>query len=192
MTCSFEAYSDLLWYRQWSETGDLTHICPFFKSLIAGVNLWKLEQRPNVGSMLLRLNFNTDVAPRLLFLKEIGVEGSSFGYIITHNPFILTESLENLQARWHEEISEILPCSCMCFKTVFNNVLFFFLQRVNYLKSKKFSSETVASMVSKAPYLLNFSVKRLDNRLGFFQHQLSLSASNVSIFHWCRKGMFES
>nr|XP_046273474.1 transcription termination factor 3, mitochondrial isoform X2 [Scatophagus argus] len=114
-----------------------------------GVNLWKLEQRPNVGSMLLRLNFNTDVAPRLLFLKEIGVQDSCFGYIITRNPFILTESLENLQAR------------------------------VNYLKSKKFSSETVASMVSRAPYLLNFSVKRLDNRLGFYQQQLKLSASNT-------------
>lgn len=114
-----------------------------------GVNLWKLEQRPNVGSMLLRLNFNTDVAPRLLFLKEIGVEDSRFGYIISHNPFILTENLENLQAR------------------------------VNYLKSKEFSSETIASMVSRAPYLLNFSVKRLDNRLGFYQRQLSLSASNT-------------
>ena len=67
--------------------------------LIAGVNLWKLEKRPNVGSMLLRLDFNTDVAPRLLFLKEIGVEDSRFGYIITHNPFILTECLENMQAR---------------------------------------------------------------------------------------------
>lgn len=114
-----------------------------------GVNLWKLEQRPNVGSMLLRLNFDTDVAPRLLFLKDIGVEDSRFGYIITHNPFILTEDLENLQAR------------------------------VNYLKSKKFSSETVASMVSRAPYLLNFSVKRLDNRLGFYQQQLNLSATNT-------------
>lgn len=114
-----------------------------------GVNLWKLEQRPNVGSMLLKLNFNTDVAPRLLFLKEIGVEDSRLGYIITHNPFILTQSVENLQAR------------------------------VNYLKSKKFSSETVASMVTKAPYLLNFSVKRLDNRLGFYQQQLNISASNT-------------
>lgn len=55
------------------------------------------------------------------------------------------------------------------------------LQRVNYLKSKKFSSETVASMVSRAPYLLNFSVKRLDNRLGFYQQQLNLSASSVSL-----------
>ncbi|XP_008304775.1 transcription termination factor 3, mitochondrial [Stegastes partitus] len=111
-----------------------------------GVNLWKLEQRPNVGSMLLRLDFNKDVAPRLLFLKEIGVEDSHFGYMITHNPFFLTETLENLQTR------------------------------VKYLKSKKFSSVTVASMVSKAPYLLNFSVKRLDNRLGFYQQQLKLSA----------------
>ncbi|XP_023267947.1 transcription termination factor 3, mitochondrial [Seriola lalandi dorsalis] len=114
-----------------------------------GVNLWKLEQRPNAGSMLLKLDFNKDVAPRLLFLKEIGVEDSRFGYIITHNPFILTESLENLQTR------------------------------VNYLKSKKFSSETVASMVSRAPYLLNFSVKRLDNRLGFYQQHLNLGASNT-------------
>ncbi|KAM3596954.1 uncharacterized protein V6R79_023392 [Siganus canaliculatus] len=114
-----------------------------------GVNLWKLEQRPNVGSMLLRLNFNTDVAPRLLFLKDLGVEQSRFSYIITHNPFILTESLENLHAR------------------------------VTYLKSKKFTAETVASMVSRAPYLLNFSVKRLDNRLGFYQQQLNLSPSNT-------------
>ncbi|KAG7500418.1 transcription termination factor 3, mitochondrial [Solea senegalensis] len=114
-----------------------------------GVNLWKLEQRPNVGSMLLRLNYKTDVAPRLLFLKDIGVEDSRLGFIITHNPYILTESLESLHAR------------------------------VNYLKSKNFNSETVASMVSRAPYLLNFSVKRLDNRLGFYQQQLQLSASNT-------------
>lgn len=110
-----------------------------------GVNLWKLEQRPNVGSMLLRLDFQTDVAPRLVFLKEIGVEDSQLGHVISHNPFILTESLENLQAR------------------------------VAYLRSKKFSSKCVATMVSKAPYLLNFSVKRLDNRLGFYQQQLGLS-----------------
>ncbi|XP_067356922.1 transcription termination factor 3, mitochondrial isoform X3 [Channa argus] len=114
-----------------------------------GVNLWKLEQKPNVGSMLLRLDFNRDVAPRLLFLKEIGVEDSRLGYIVTHNPYVFTENTENLQIR------------------------------VNYLKSKKFSPETIASMVSRAPYLLNFSVKRLDNRLGFYQQQLNISASNT-------------
>ncbi|XP_034016532.1 transcription termination factor 3, mitochondrial [Thalassophryne amazonica] len=114
-----------------------------------GVNLWKLEQRPNVGSMLLKLDFQTDVAPRLLFLKDIGVEDSCLGNLITYNPFILTEDLENLQTR------------------------------VDYLRSQKFSPDTIASMVSRAPYLLNFSVKRLDNRLGFYQQQLGLSASNT-------------
>ncbi|XP_051926599.1 transcription termination factor 3, mitochondrial isoform X2 [Hippocampus zosterae] len=99
--------------------------------------------------MLLRLDFHTDVAPRLLFLKSIGVDNSRLGYIITRNPFFLMEEMETLQAR------------------------------VNYLKSKRFTAETVASMVSRAPYLLNFSVKRLDNRLGFFQQQLGLSPSNT-------------
>lgn len=114
-----------------------------------GVSLWKLEQRPNVGSMLLKLDFEIDVAPKLLFLKGIGVEDSRFGYIISHNPFILTQSLENLETR------------------------------VNFLMSKKFSLETVASMVARAPYLLSFSVKRLDNRLGFYQQQLNLSVANT-------------
>ncbi|XP_071231228.1 transcription termination factor 3, mitochondrial isoform X3 [Salvelinus alpinus] len=114
-----------------------------------GVQLWKLEQRPNVSSMLLRLDFQTDVTPRLVFLKQLGVEDSRLGYLISHNPFILTESLENLQAR------------------------------VAYLRSKKFSAESVASMVSRAPYLLNFSVKRMDNRLGFYQQQLGLSAQKT-------------
>ncbi len=50
---------------------------------------------------------------------------------------------------------------------------------MSYLKSKKFSKQSVAAMVSKAPYLLNFSVERLDNRLGFFQKQLGLSAEKV-------------
>ncbi|KAM9494730.1 transcription termination factor 3, mitochondrial [Clarias gariepinus] len=111
-----------------------------------GVNLSKLEERPNVGSMLVRLDFQKDVVPLLFFLKDLGVQDVQLGPMLTKNPFLLTKSLENLQTR------------------------------VSYLKSKKFSSEAVAVMVSKAPYLLNFSVKRLDNRLGFFQQQLGLSA----------------
>lgn len=45
--------------------------------------------------------------------------------------------------------------------------------------SKKFSPTAVARMVSKAPYLLNFSVERLDNRLGFFQKELGLNVQKV-------------
>ncbi|KAG9478777.1 hypothetical protein GDO78_012437 [Eleutherodactylus coqui] len=51
--------------------------------------------------------------------------------------------------------------------------------RVSYLSSKKFSRHAIARMISRAPYLLNFSVERLDNRLGFFQTQLGLSGEKV-------------
>lgn len=114
-----------------------------------GVELWKLEQRPNVGTMLLKLDFQTDVVPRLLFLKRIGVEDSGLAYILSSNPFILKEDLDHLQSR------------------------------VDYLTSKKFSPATVASMVTRAPYLLNFSVKRMDNRLAFYQSQLRLNPSKT-------------
>ncbi|XP_063041277.1 transcription termination factor 3, mitochondrial [Engraulis encrasicolus] len=114
-----------------------------------GVDLWRLEQRRNVGSMLVRLDFEADVAPRLLFLNDLGVQDHQLGHIITTNPFILTEDLDNLKAR------------------------------VSYLKSKMFSAESVASMVQKAPYLLNFSVKRLDNRLGFYQESLALNPAKT-------------
>ena len=49
--------------------------------------------------MLLKLDFQTDVVPRLLFLKEMGVEDSGLAYILSDNPFILKEDLENLHAR---------------------------------------------------------------------------------------------
>lgn len=48
-----------------------------------------------------------------------------------------------------------------------------------YLKSKKFGKSEIAQMVSRAPYLLLFSVERLDNRLGFFKNELGLSVKKV-------------
>ncbi|NAW49723.1 hypothetical protein FGF92_24130, partial [Salmonella sp. gx-f5] len=53
------------------------------------------------------------------------------------------------------------------------------LSRVAYLKSKKFGNAEIAQMVSRAPYLLLFSVERLDNRLGFFKNELGLSVKKV-------------
>ncbi|XP_078253279.1 transcription termination factor 3, mitochondrial [Rhinoraja longicauda] len=115
------------------------------KLVFLGVDLSKLQRRPNVANMLLRLDFDRDVKDRLLFLKDVGVEEDLLGAFLTRNPFILTEDLENLQ------------------------------KRVQYLQSKTFSTGAIARMVSGAPYLLNFSVERLDNRLGFYQKELGLS-----------------
>eukprot|EP00079_Xenopus_tropicalis_P026738 XP_012820668.1 PREDICTED: transcription termination factor 3, mitochondrial isoform X1 [Xenopus tropicalis] len=119
------------------------------KLVLLGVDLSKLEKRPNVANFLLRLDFERDVSRFLLFLKDVGLEDSQLGAFLSKNPFILSEDLENLQ------------------------------KRVSYLRLKEFSKEAVARMVAKAPYLLNFSIERLDNRLGFFQRELGLSTEKT-------------
>lgn len=62
-----------------------------------------------MGSMLVRLDFQKDVVPLLFFLKDLGVQDVQLGPMLTKNPFVLTESLENLQTR-----SELITClSCL-------------------------------------------------------------------------------
>ncbi|XP_073535746.1 transcription termination factor 3, mitochondrial isoform X2 [Phyllobates terribilis] len=119
------------------------------KLVLLGVDLSKLEKRPNVGTFLLKLDFEKDISKILFFLKDVGVEDNQLGAFLTTNPFILSEDLDNLH------------------------------KRVAYLSSKKFSRHAIARLVSRAPYLLNFSVERLDNRLGFFQKELGLSGEKT-------------
>ena len=47
--------------------------------------------------------------------------------------------------------------------------------RVDYLKSKKLTSEDILTIVAKTPKWLTFSVKGIDGRLGFLQKTFQLS-----------------
>lgn len=67
--------------------------------------------------MLVRLDFHADVAPRLLFLKDLGVEESKLGQLLTKNPFILTESLDSLEARSEREYIYRILCSLKLLQT---------------------------------------------------------------------------
>ncbi|XP_062987051.1 transcription termination factor 3, mitochondrial [Elgaria multicarinata webbii] len=115
------------------------------KLVLLGVDLSKVEKRSKAAQLLLRLDFEKDIRKILLFLKDVGVEDKQLGAFLTKNPYILIEDLENLETR------------------------------IAYLISKKFSKEAIARMVLGAPYLLLFSVERLDNRLGFFQKEVGLN-----------------
>nr|XP_020640984.1 transcription termination factor 3, mitochondrial isoform X1 [Pogona vitticeps]XP_020640985.1 transcription termination factor 3, mitochondrial isoform X1 [Pogona vitticeps] len=110
-----------------------------------GVDLSKVEKRRGAGQLLLQLDFEKDIQKTLLFLKDVGLKDDQLGTFLTKNPYILKEDLEDLQTR------------------------------ITYLTSKKFSKEAITEMVSRAPYLLLFSVERLDNRLGFFQNEIGLN-----------------
>ncbi|XP_069587779.1 transcription termination factor 3, mitochondrial isoform X2 [Ranitomeya imitator] len=132
-----------------SQNQQETNVIPRVERDPEGVDLSKLEKRPNVGTFLLKLDFEKDISKILFFLKDVGVEDNQLGAFLTTNPFILSEDLDNLH------------------------------KRVAYLSSKKFSRHAIARLVSRAPYLLNFSVERLDNRLGFFQKELGLSGEKT-------------
>ncbi|XP_024427951.1 transcription termination factor 3, mitochondrial isoform X2 [Desmodus rotundus] len=119
------------------------------KLVLLGVDLSKIEKHPDAANLLLRLDFEKDIKQILLFLKDLGIENNQLGAFLTKNYAIFSEDLENLKIR------------------------------VAYLQSKNFSKADITQMVRNAPFLLNFSVERLDNRLGFFQKELELNVKKV-------------
>uniref|UniRef100_A0A8C2V261 Transcription termination factor 3, mitochondrial n=1 Tax=Chinchilla lanigera TaxID=34839 RepID=A0A8C2V261_CHILA len=119
------------------------------KLVLLGVDLSKIEKHPDAANLLLRLDFEKDIKQILLFLKDLGLEDNQLGTFLTKNYAIFSEDLENLKIR------------------------------VAYLQSKNFSKAEIAQMVRNAPFLLSFSVERLDNRLGFFQKELELSVKKT-------------
>uniref|UniRef100_A0A5F5Q042 Mitochondrial transcription termination factor 3 n=1 Tax=Equus caballus TaxID=9796 RepID=A0A5F5Q042_HORSE len=117
--------------------------------VLLGLDLSKIEKQPDAANLLLRLDFEKDIKQILLFLKDLGIEDNQLGTFLTKNYAIFSEDLENLKTR------------------------------VAYLQSKNFSKADIAQMVRKAPFLLSFSVERLDNRLGFFQKELQLTVKKT-------------
>ncbi|XP_045661863.1 transcription termination factor 3, mitochondrial [Ursus americanus] len=119
------------------------------KLVLLGVDLSKIEKHPDAANLLLRLDFEKDIKQILMFLKDLGIEDNQLGTYLTKNYAIFSEDLENLKTR------------------------------VAYLQSKNFSKAHIAQMVRNAPFLLSFSVERLDNRLGFFQKELELNVKKT-------------
>uniref|UniRef100_K7GDZ4 Mitochondrial transcription termination factor 3 n=1 Tax=Pelodiscus sinensis TaxID=13735 RepID=K7GDZ4_PELSI len=69
------------------------------KLVLLGVDLSKVEKRPNAAQLLLRLDFEKDIRKILLFLKDVGVEDNQLGPFLTQNPYILTVDMEALETR---------------------------------------------------------------------------------------------
>ncbi|KAL3889667.1 hypothetical protein ACJMK2_001999 [Sinanodonta woodiana] len=115
-----------------------------------GVDLSTIEHKGReICDFILKMDFNKDVRPYILFYKQIGVTDDKLGKIITKCPYIFQQELENLQVR------------------------------INYLKSKKFTSENVTEMVMRKPHILLMSTERLDAKLGFYQKEFKLTGHEV-------------
>lgn len=86
-----------------------------------GVLIREWDKDTSIGSFILQLDLERDIKPRLIFLHDIGLPPDTHAQIITKNPMIFKESLENLNVR------------------------------IEYLRSKKFDPEGIKSIVTKAP-----------------------------------------
>ncbi|KAK6167456.1 hypothetical protein SNE40_021480 [Patella caerulea] len=117
------------------------------KLLKIGVDLSAIEKYKGMADLIVKLDFDKDVMPYLLFLKDCGVH--KYGSYLAKNPLIFKQSLEDLQVR------------------------------VTYLESKKFSKESIARIVLKAPLFLSLPVKTVDKKLGYLQKQFNLTGNEV-------------
>lgn len=122
---------------------DISHIAPYLKPsfnfaayvnksetlqelLKLGVDLHKLEKNVEVPPFILKLRFEDDIKPYIIFLHDLGLSVDEIGQLITKNPFIFKEDLGDLQVR------------------------------INYLKAKKFDDVMIQRILSKNPYWLSF------------------------------------
>ncbi|KAH8300507.1 hypothetical protein KR018_010096 [Drosophila ironensis] len=116
-----------------------------------GVNLHSIERRKGLGQFVLNLDFEKNIKPHISFLVEQGISPDNFGRMLTKNPLIFKEDLDDLQTR------------------------------VDYLKSKRFSDEARTRILTQNPYWLMFSTRRVDRRLGYFQKEFRLSGHDLRL-----------
>ena len=119
-----------------------------------GVNLsvWEeIEKRDGKNmEIALRLDFVSDVIPRIKWLMDHGISQQNIADIFTLNPRIFDVSLDEMNSG------------------------------VDYLKSKRFSSRSIAQILLETSCRwLNYSVTDVDSRLGYFQKNFRLTGDEV-------------
>ncbi|XP_053998772.1 transcription termination factor 3, mitochondrial [Hylaeus anthracinus] len=147
-------------------TEDLSHVGPYMtptfnfakfadksdtiqKLVELGVKLYKLEEDKAVVEMIMSLDFDRDIKPYIRFLNDCGVQAENLGHFITNYPKIFKEDMDSLYTR------------------------------IRYLRAHRFTPEMVGVIVNRNPLWLSFSVKEIDSKLSYFQHNFKLTGSNI-------------
>ncbi|XP_062580763.1 transcription termination factor 3, mitochondrial-like [Saccostrea cucullata] len=119
------------------------------KLVMLGVDLSAVEEFPFIANFLIRQDFNRDIVPKLLYLKDLGVYDHNIGQVLTTNPYILEDPIDKLQ-------------------TV-----------VDYLKSKRFTADMIGKMVVRHSMFLIMEVGQIDSKLGMLQKMFHLTGDQV-------------
>lgn len=119
------------------------------KLLKMGVNLHNFDRDIKKATFIASLDFDRHIKEHITFLTEIGLSLPDISRILTYNPMILQQSLDDLRIR------------------------------VNYLISKRFTPENVTQIVKHNIRWLNSSTAEIDARLGYFQKVFRLNGNEV-------------
>lgn len=119
------------------------------KLVMIGVDLSAVQEFPFIGNYIIRLDFERDIIPKLLYLKDLGVYDHNLGLVLTTNPYILEDPINKLQSV------------------------------VGYLKSKKFTDEMIGKMVTRHSMFLIMEVGQIDSKLGMFQKMFRLKGDQM-------------
>jgi len=143
---------DLMKIRATKPTMTLAALVPesltLQKLVDLGVALHIWDRFGHLG-LAVKLDFDRDVAHVVRFLADVGVPHDRIGEVLTWNPGILEEELDDLKTR------------------------------ISYLRSKTFSDLEIAILITDSPKWLSFPVKIIDARLGFFQKTFVLQGVEV-------------
>ncbi|XP_060556797.1 transcription termination factor 3, mitochondrial-like [Ruditapes philippinarum] len=118
------------------------------KMVDLGVSLWVVQKKGMIDHVL-NMNFEKDVVPYILFLKDTGIPAEKIGDVFTECPWIFQHDVHNLHVR------------------------------VNYLRSKKFSKSQVIKMIDCDPRFLLIPMDKIDAKLGFLQREFQLTGAEV-------------
>lgn len=114
-----------------------------------GVDLSQWD-RMRVGQFSVNLDFKADIEPYIIYLKkDIGISIDDMGKLLSKNPKVLQEHLDNIQTR------------------------------INYLELKTFTRDEIVSIITRNAFWLTYSTRDIDWRLGFLQKHFELRGNEV-------------
>ncbi|XP_014213447.1 transcription termination factor 3, mitochondrial isoform X2 [Copidosoma floridanum] len=114
-----------------------------------GVALYKVEENEHHMRALLTMDLEKELPVYIQFLHDCGVPSDCLGDVITENPMVLKEDLDDLKTR------------------------------IRYLRAHDFTVDSIARIVTKNPTWLTWATKHVDERLGHFQNEFKLTANEV-------------
>lgn len=114
-----------------------------------GVELHVWERKPELAEAILLLDFERDIKPYIEFLTGKKVSPKALRYILTKNPMLFQQELENLEIR------------------------------LKYLESKKFTSSMIVQIMTLFPSFLSLTTADVDKMLGMYQKTFGLTGDEI-------------